>query len=193
MIKFDITKDDAFKVGNTPTLEQVLVHRENRVRYIESLAKQYHDSVIVSYKCNIPGSIKNNEVIAYIFSAGKEDLLDCMTRNYWSAVFEKEVNVNTGIEYFAVLSGIDAVTVKEAMIEIESQNGLARLYDFDVFFVEGKQLKSVTRQVLNIEPRKCFLCEQDAKLCGRSRTHSVEELHEKMIELLIERGVCFNG
>ena len=188
-----MTKDNAFKVGVAPTLEQVLSHRENRVRYVESLANQYPDKVMVSYKCNIPGSIKNNEVIAHIFSVGKKDLLDCMTQREWSVVFEKEINVITGIEYFAVIDGIDARSVKKAVIALESKDKLARLYDFDVFLCEEGQLKSISRVDLNEEPRKCLLCDNDAKLCGRSRTHSVEELHRKMIELLIERGVGFNG
>ena len=40
--------------------------------------------------------------------------------------------------------------------------------------------------------RKCLICEEQAQECGRSRKHSIEELQEKVEEIL-ENGLLENN
>lgn len=57
---------------------------------------------------------------------------------------------------------------------------MARLYDLDV----RSKDKVWTRSDLGAPARLCFLCEQDAKSCARSRRHSVEDMLAWIEQLL---------
>ena len=54
-------------------------------------------------------------------------------------------------------------------MKIESSNKLARLVDIDVYLDSSH---SLNRSVL----RKCYLCNKDAIICSRMKSHSQVEL-----------------
>ena len=51
----------------------------------------------------------------------------------------------------------------------------------DVLDQEGK---SVSRTSMSFPQRRCLVCGKDAKLCARSRAHSVEELQSRIAMLI---------
>ncbi|GKT33827.1 Apo-citrate lyase phosphoribosyl-dephospho-CoA transferase like protein, partial [Aduncisulcus paluster] len=73
--------------------------------------------------------------------------------------------------------------LKEWMMEIEQGHKLGRLFDLDVQDAEGKTLH---REHLGYELRKCLLCDNPAHACGRSRAHSLCELQEAIQEMVCE-------
>ena len=77
----------------------------------------------------------------------------------------------------------DAFAVKKVTVFIEENHELGRLFDFDVFTKTGEQ---ISRTELDFPERKCLLCNNNAKVCGRSRRHSTEELLNKIYELIDE-------
>ena len=58
---------------------------------------------------------------------------------------------------------------------------MGRLFDFDILRADGSKL---SRQELGFLERTCLLCGNPAFLCGRSRTHSAQELLAKEIEIM---------
>ena len=38
----------------------------------------------------------------------------------------------------------------------------------------------LSRQAIGLEPRRCLLCDNEARFCMRARTHTVEALLEKI-------------
>lgn len=67
------------------------------------------------------------------------------------------------------------------MVSLESKGHFGRLYDIDVEDKNG----SCSREDLELPERKCFLCEKEAKVCARSREHTVNEMLlwvEKLID-----------
>jgi len=189
--RFKLSKFEAFRVGDKPTLAQVLRNREKRVALQTDLCQKYSESVVVTFKCNIPGEIKNNEVISYIFTEGKNAIHKCLVDNQWEIGFEKEINDLTGPELFLVINNVGALEVKEKMIAIETTDTLARLFDFDVSYANENTIVNVSRESLGYETRKCLICDCDAKQCARSRTHSLQQLHDRIILYILERGAHF--
>ncbi len=77
---------------------------------------------------------------------------------------------------------MDAVALKANMLQIESAHPLGRLFDLDVIGLGGL---SISREELGHSKRKCLLCKQDAHICSRSRSHSVEEII-RQIQVIVE-------
>ncbi|MCG8482108.1 MAG: citrate lyase holo-[acyl-carrier protein] synthase, partial [Clostridia bacterium] len=78
----------------------------------------------------------------------------------------------TGAETF-ILSDEDVIKLKEILIDIEDNHPLGRLFDFDVI---DKDFTFISRTAVGYEKRKCLLCDEDAAICVRSRSHSYEQL-----------------
>ncbi len=74
-----------------------------------------------------------------------------------------------------------AEIVKKITVDLEENHPLGRLFDIDVYDADGA---AVSRQELGVPGRKCLICHEDAKACGRSRTHSVEELQRRVYEII---------
>jgi len=161
--------------GEEQTLLNILKSREKRAQYQQHLLNKFR-STIVSYKLNIPGPIKYNSLIKQIFDEGlqlfksklKDDLIEIQHEH---VTFE-----NSGPEYFAVIN-VSPFVIKKITTKIEETHALGRLYDYDVLNPMGRH---IDRQELNIEARKCLLCDKNAFECGRSRNHTVNELTEKI-------------
>lgn len=159
------------RVGQEVTLEQVLHQRDQRVHLTRQLKEKYPHHSILSFKLNIPGPIKNNETIKAVFNEGLKALptnsINQVTADYLIG----------GPEAIFVYT-ISAKDLKLKMVEIEENHPLGRLFDCDV--------ESIKRQDLNIPARQCLICDQKAQVCGRSRTHSVDQLINKIEELIGE-------
>ena len=150
------------------TLEEMLDQRELRQELIQKTLKKYPDYSIVSYKLNVPGSIKNNRDLKYAFEEGLKLLKD------FKLVYDLRDNV-TGPEAL-LISDKDARVIKKQMIEIEDSFDLGRLYDLDVV--------GVSRRDLNQSARKCLICEDEAHNCSRSRKHGLEEVLEVIYQMI---------
>ncbi|HSL87013.1 MAG TPA: citrate lyase holo-[acyl-carrier protein] synthase [Bacteroidales bacterium] len=174
---------DILKAGVKPALEEVLKTRENRARFQETLAEKYPGKTVIAFKLNIPGPVKNNKVIEDIFSIGMEDLMEELSAYKVSILYKKTVDLSTGPEAFYV-ADLHLYNVKKLMIHLEDEKVLGRLYDFDVFSSENDKVVTRSRGEIGYEDRKCLVCSKPARVCGRNRTHSIDEMHERIIELL---------
>lgn len=153
------------------TLEEVLNQREARVHYINKLIKEYPHQSIVSFKLNIPGPIKSTPNYKWAFLQGLDDIRHTI-------IFEEiQLDNITGPEAYLVIHQ-EKDALKRSLIDIEENHPLGRLFDLDVM--------GISRDQLNIEPRKCLICDDDAHGCSRSRKHSIKEILDK-INLIITK------
>jgi holo-ACP synthase len=157
--------------GEQQNLQDILSSRDERVQIQQYFLEKYK-SPLISYKLNIPGPIKYNSLIKEIFDDGLLAAKNELKKASVEIIDEKVLYKNSGPEYFASCKGTPSL-IKEITTVIEETHPLGRLFDFDILDLEGNQL---SRQEIGREPRKCLMCEKNAFECGRSRSHSVDEL-----------------
>lgn len=157
--------------GSTPGLEEVLSDREKRVQLIQEMKTDFPDATILCFKLNIPGPVKSNPEIEKVFVHGQNEIDQILEEAEVTVFYYQEVFKRTGPELY-VACDLDARDLKEKMVDLETNSPLGRLYDIDVEDKNG----AVSRSTIGKEERKCFICDQPAKVCGRSRAHSVDEM-----------------
>lgn len=166
------------------SLQQVLEFREKKVRLLQQYQEKYPGCTAVTLGMNIPGPHKNNAAISAAFLEGTEKMRVLFKRRGYVQAEETCVQEAAGNLAVFVLRQAVPEAVKADMIALEEACEIGRLYDIDVYRKDGTQ---VGREELHAAPRKCFLCGNDAKSCGRSRRHSVQELEERMYQILDAR------
>jgi holo-ACP synthase CitX len=88
--------------------------------------------------------------------------------------------LETGYEALFVVR-TDALETKRKACDIEDGHPLGRLFEMDVITEEGIPL---SREAIGRDPRKCLLCEQDARVCMRDRSHALLDLQDKINEMI---------
>lgn len=167
--------------GEEITGYEMLEAREVRAaRQSEWLSGQ-EGCCLVSVTMNIAGAIKSTPLIRDGFSAGME-MVDDMLKNLGMTVCRKEQwLLKTGCEAFRLVKG-DANEVKRAMIGLEEATAFGRLMDIDVLGIEKTPL---SRSELGLPERRCLVCGAPAKVCGRSQSHSYDQLRETTNRMIL--------
>ncbi|MDO4712274.1 MAG: citrate lyase holo-[acyl-carrier protein] synthase [Peptostreptococcaceae bacterium] len=173
---------DIFSKGKPQTLEDILAHREERARLLTEIMEEYSGTVLC-YKLNIPGPIKNNEYLAEIFSEGRQAIYEVLQKERTRIVCDGRIRSDAGDEWHLVVED-DPQELKRRMCRIEEEHPYGRLFDIDVM---SKQSGAVSRKDLGLPERGCLICSRRAVECGRSREHSVQELQQKIHEILVSR------
>lgn len=154
---------------------ELLDSREARYFKQRELIEKYGKSLI-SFMLNVPGIEKQNDKLVEIHKIG----IELIKKVFSDKInYEYYANEHTGMYYLAVVD-MDSELVKYKAAEIENSE-IGRLFDIDVFSSGGQQ---ISRTSLNLEPRKCILCDENARICIKERTHSYPELIEKMDEII---------
>lgn len=153
-------------------LKELLQYKEDKAKWISAYIKE-HGCVLLTFRVNVPGNIKKTTAVLKVFQRGYLDIKETLNERQfdfeilslpfytaeWLSVFKVEAN---------------APEVKRLMVELEESEPCGRLYDIDVWDSRGYV---ISRSDLGYPNRKCFLCHEDAFVCGRSRKHSYETLH----------------
>lgn len=165
------------------TLKDLLDSRENRARHQQELLAEYGGS-LVSMTLNIPGPVKDSPEYRKALRRGMAELKEKIVSVTESEGFlhEEIRDLITGPEgYLCISAGVlSPLELKKAAVEVEEASPLGRLLDIDVLTEEG----GMSRAALGAPPRRCLICPRDAKACARSRAHSIDELLEKVDEIL---------
>lgn len=164
------------------TLKEMLCFREGKVFLQNQLRNKHKEAVIVALGMNIPGPTKSSSFISEAFATGEDALLLALEKNGLNILEEIEVKKKEGYLKIAAVESKDATAVKRITVSIEESHPLGRLFDMDVYDQEGK---GIGREVLGAPVRSCLLCKKEAKVCARSRSHTVEELYQ-YIETMIK-------
>lgn len=163
--------------GKSISLNELLDAKENRAKRQKDLLEKC--DVLVCLTVNMPGNIKLNKASQLFFSEGLA-LFRGLEESFQAVFNFKEKDLATGPEYYLGLNEVDPSTIKGCTVGIENYYSWTRMLDIDVFSKDGK---AVSRDDLNLEKRKCFVCENDAKICSSSRAHSDEEIRNKITQL----------
>ncbi len=154
-------------------LSQLLQARENRAQRQRAYLEQYR-LPLVCFTMNIAGPVKNSPLITKGFQLG-----DRLLRSRLPSILLAETKLlPTGCEGYYVAKGAPE-EIKALCTQIEESLPVGRLFDLDVIAPrEGKLSRPL--------PRKCLICNQDARICARSRSHPLSELQSKTEELLTQ-------
>ncbi|XUD12060.1 holo-ACP synthase CitX [Enterococcus sp. AZ170] len=176
---------ETYLKGETITLIDMLNARDKRVTIQRELLQKHPACVLLSATMNIPGPIKTNERLRHIFLTVIKEINALFPPEKIVARNHRELK--TGSEYYLVLDETSE-ELKKKLIEIEERHVYGRLMDLDVVYLKDKILRSVSRTELNHKPRTCFICEAEAKVCGRQRQHSLTEMQQAISQLMRKEG-----
>ena len=172
-------KQELWTSGKDVSMAKILDTRENRVQ-IQQEMLQKSPSCLLSFTLNIPGPVKVFPYTKWTYEVGISIILKGISLLNGVIIEQKEVKKDTGWEAFFALN-LHPEDMKAYLLEQEEQHPLGRLFDFDILRADGSKL---SRQELGFLERTCLLCGNPAFLCGRSRTHSAQELLAKEIEIM---------
>lgn len=148
--------------------------REQRWNRKCALAKSLGIS-IVSITLNVPHSVKTETrflaLHQRICAEFTRYLQGCFGEQ--SLIQHEEGEVTSDGAYLLLGIREDAQKLKQLAVTFEEQKKVYRLADIDVMTGTGEM---IGRQELGLPMRRCYLCEDDAKLCIVSRKHSAEEV-----------------
>ena len=163
-------------------MEQMLAFREEKVMMQQELRHLFPGSVVVSLGLNIPGPRKNSDLIQDAFYAGVEAMDSLLKQQGIHMLKKKLITKPEGNLVLYALESEDGVAIKYDTVTLEETHPLGRLFDIDIYTPEGD---CISREQIGLPGRKCFLCGNDAKACGRSRAHPINQLEQKVQEILI--------
>lgn len=164
---------------NTDLIQAFLIDREKRVYNQETLMGKNKDKTLVTIRINYPGLEKSNyitdDIVNIIYS-------EIMTYHKKYIVYNDKYKNREGLVCH-LLFRADFVSIKKLMIDIEEKHILGRCVDIDVYTYKNDKMIGISRSDLYKKPRKCFICNLDAKICSRAQSHSIDEIKNYFDEL----------
>lgn len=166
--------------GPLVVLDDILENKETRVgrqrEWIEA-----HSLPLISFTINMIGGVKLNQISRIAFEQGCIALVNQCQR-YGVSIFRLNKYITScGPELLAAVDGIDPQLLKHRLVAIEEEHTLGRLFDIDVLDAKGR---SISRDELGLPRRQCLICNEEAKVCARSRAHPLSNLIDKMSEMI---------
>ena len=157
------------------TLDQLLASREERASFQKELLKSYPGMTLVCLTVIMPGKIKRNLQSLVVAQAAVTAMVSAFGDSMQKLVLRDR---QTGYEAYleTTLSNAEA---KLKTCNIEDTHPLGRLFDLDVIDIDGIPVSRET-----IGPRKCLICDNEARYCMRNRTHTLNELSAKIDEMI---------
>ena len=143
----------------------ILDLREYRDAVEYSLSKDYN---LVTIRPNFPGSDKRNIYSNFVSIIGLAEILKYVdVKEFYSSYSEEGL-------IFYIQCSEDVVKLKEAAIIFERWFQIGRLLDIDIRNDKGQ----ISRTDLDFAKRKCFLCNERAHFCIRTKNHTFSEIEE---------------
>lgn len=165
-------------------IRPMLEYREKKSKWLTGVLNESKDKSILVFRINAPGPNKKSGSVLRLFEYGMKEIKEMLdskeltytTREYpydspeWLSIFIVELS---------------AVEAKQCCITLEKTSSVGRLYDLDVYDSSGR---NISREMLQLQPRTCFLCDDMAFNCSRSGKHTLKELLHFMESKALE---CF--
>lgn len=165
------------------SLEEILQFREQKAAAQSKMMAANPNAVLISLGMNIPGPVKNSLVIEEAFGEGMKEVERLLQKEKAEIIRKRIIIEQAGCAALYLVKRMDCLRVKQAAILLEKTHVLGRIWDIDII---GKDGMAISRQSVGEEERKCFLCGGNAKICGRSRQHDIQELQEWITNILWE-------
>ncbi len=163
-------------------MEEMLKIKEDRYkRQIEILSE--YEGCLLTLTLNIPGEIKRNDLYTNFHFEGIDLVKSRLKDISMELKYEEYISREEGLEWLGIVDG-NKFDLKKEMIDLEGEREVNRILDIDVF---DRDHNPISRGDLGLERRKCLICNDDAKLCIRSRKHSYEDLVIRVDDLIENR------
>lgn len=151
------------------TLHELLASRDARHAMQLKLLADNSGKTLVCLTVVMPGSVKRNSQSLLVAHAGVDAIREafrpeagCMT----------ERDLPTGYEAY-LLTPMPLLDAKRVAVGIEDTHPLGRLFDIDIIDPEGCP---VPRERVGGQPRRCLVCNREARYCMRQHSHTQEEI-----------------
>ena len=159
------------------TLDALLQSRDARHALQQQLLQQHPGSTLVCMTVVMPGSVKRNLYSVVTAQAAITVLLERLGEHVQAT---RTRDLATGYEAY-LITDLPALEAKRVTCDIEDSHPLGRLFDIDVMGADGTP---IPRQAVGGEPRRCLLCDNEARWCMRNHSHSQEELMAHIRQLI---------
>ncbi len=176
------------------TLDELLASRDARHAMQQKLMAEHSGKTLVCLTVVMPGSVKRNQQSLIVARAAVEamrkaynisdDLLpetELLTNELKAEAGEclVERDLNTGYEAY-LITPLPLLEAKRVAVDIEDTHPLGRLFDIDVIDAQGIP---VSRDRVGGQPRRCLVCDHEARYCMRMRWHTQEEIWARIKQM----------
>lgn len=160
---------------NDKILLELLRAKDKRAACQKQMIEKFHNTII-SFSLNVPGEEKTSQEILNFFNSCVDLIIKSLDENKIS--INEKIIFNTDYDNYMCLSLSykNAIEIKKIMTALEEKYSFTRLMDIDIFDGDYRQ---ISRSDLGLEPRKCYICDREAKFCIKNKSHTYEELLDK--------------
>ena len=176
------------------TLDELLASRDARHAMQQKLMAEHSGKTLVCLTVVMPGSVKRNQQSLTVARAAvkamrkayniSDDLLpetELLTNELKIETREclVERDLNPGYEAY-LITPLPLLEAKRVAVDIEDTHPLGRLFDIDVIDAQGIP---VSRDRVGGQPRRCLVCDHEARYCMRMRWHTQEEIWARIKQM----------
>lgn len=185
------------------TLNELLASRDARHATQQKLLAEHSGKTLVCLTVVMPGSVKRNQQSLTAAHAAVEAMRKAfgIKENKGLSTLETlenpenlvplenpeppaptllELDLETGYEAY-LITPMPLLEAKRIAVNIEDTHPLGRLFDIDIINADGVP---VSRDAIGEKPRRCLVCDQEARYCMRMRWHTQEEIWAKINEMV---------
>lgn len=185
------------------TLNELLASRDARHATQQKLLAEHSGKTLVCLTVVMPGSVKRNqqsltaahaavEAMRKAFAVKENKGLSTLAPLETLAPIETpvpietpapallELDLETGYEAY-LITPMPLLEAKRIAVNIEDTHPLGRLFDIDIINADGVP---VSRDAIGEKPRRCLVCDHEARYCMRMRWHTQEEIWAKINEMV---------
>lgn len=156
------------------TLQQLLASREARAAHQAQLLREHPGQTLVCLTVIPPGNEKRTDWSVPVALAGAEAV-----RRALAPSREEVRDLETGYEAYFLVDG-DPLEIKRTCCGLEDTHPWGRLMDIDILKPSPGGAVPVSRSAVGLPERRCLVCERPARECMRNRSHSLEQLQERI-------------
>ena len=171
------------------TLNELLASRDSRHAMQQQLLAEHSGKTLVCLTVVMPGSVKRNQQSLIVAHAAVEQMIESYelgVRNdelgvrFGGCLIERDLE--TGYEAY-LITDLPLLEAKRIAVQIEDTHPLGRLFDIDIIDKDGVP---VSRDRVGSSPRRCLVCDREARYCMRMRWHTQEEIWERINAMVDE-------
>ena len=185
------------------TLNELLASRDARHATQQKLLAEHSGKTLVCLTVVMPGSVKRNQQSLTAAHAAVEAMRKAfgIKENKGLSPLETlenpenlvplenpeppaptllELDLETGYEAY-LITPMPLLEAKRIAVSIEDTHPLGRLFDIDIINADGVP---VSRDAIGEKPRRCLVCDHEARYCMRMRWHTQEEIWAKINEMV---------
>ena len=183
------TQNSKLKIHSMVTLNELLASRDSRHAMQQKLLAEHSGKTLVCLTVVMPGSVKRNQQSLIVAHAAVEQMIESYelgVRNdelgirFGGRLIERDLE--TGYEAY-LITDLPLLEAKRIAVQIEDSHPLGRLFDIDIIDKDGVP---VSRDRVGSSPRRCLVCDREARYCMRMRWHTQEEIWERINAMVDE-------